>query len=299
MSFKVSDHGAKFIKSFEKEVLKVYDDGEGYLTAGVGHLLSPAELQHLKLGDKITPEQSFLWFKNDLDRFEKCVNGCVTAPINQNQFDALVSLAFNIGERNFKRSSLLKKLNNKDYSGTAKAFESYNKSNGQVLKGLIRRRAQEELVFNLPDTSLSLRVPPAPRPADNPPVALPIPQPSEESITPPNTSAPDTDTPRTFSVVGKLSSAVTWLQNLTERSSTIEASVSKSSWASVILKKAVGYSLILVGFLFNNPIYLLAGVALIAVAAWYLSHSKDRSVAKMQILSEAKSDVAVATINNP
>lgn len=68
-------------------------------------------------------------------------------PLSQNQFDALVSLVYNIGETAFSNSTLLKKLNAKDYQGAADQFPRWNKGGGQVLKGLVRRRADERDLF--------------------------------------------------------------------------------------------------------------------------------------------------------
>lgn len=67
--------------------------------------------------------------------------------INQNQFDALVSLTYNIGEQAFKDSTLLAKLNKGDIKGAAEQFPRWNKGGGQVLKGLVRRRADERELF--------------------------------------------------------------------------------------------------------------------------------------------------------
>jgi hypothetical protein len=71
----------------------------------------------------------------------------------------------------------------------------------------------------------------------------------------------------------------------TNRSADIEASVSKSSWATVILNKVVGLVLLGFGILVNNPLYLLAGLVLIALAVWYLRHAKDRANDRRQIFS--------------
>ncbi len=79
--------------------------------------------------------------------FEKTVNQSVKVSINQNQFDALVSLTYNIGEQAFKDSTLLAKLNKGDYLGAADQFPRWNKGGGEVMKGLVRRRADERVLF--------------------------------------------------------------------------------------------------------------------------------------------------------
>jgi lysozyme len=81
-------------------------------------------------------------------KFESIVEFNVTSRINQNQFDALVSLSYNIGSSNFRKSSLLRKININPNDKTIKdEFQKWNKSNGKVLPGLIRRRDAEWNLF--------------------------------------------------------------------------------------------------------------------------------------------------------
>lgn len=82
-----------------------------------------------------------------MERFEKGVSDLVKVPLNQNQFDALVSFAFNLGLGNLKSSTLLKKLNASDYIGASKEFERWNRAGGKVLNGLTRRRIAERDLF--------------------------------------------------------------------------------------------------------------------------------------------------------
>ena len=84
---------------------------------------------------------------HDLKKFESTVNSAVTVPINQNQFDALVSLSYNIGTGAFKKSTLLKKLNEEDYKGASAQFAVWNKGGGRVMQGLMNRRAVERKLF--------------------------------------------------------------------------------------------------------------------------------------------------------
>jgi hypothetical protein len=97
-AMKISRQGKDFIESFEKCELEVYDDGYGYLTVGIGHRIKPGE-PWKKIGDTITRETADKLFSEDLEEFEECVRETVKVPITQNQYDALVSLAFNIGRR--------------------------------------------------------------------------------------------------------------------------------------------------------------------------------------------------------
>ncbi len=73
-------------------------------------------------------------------------------PINQHQYDALVSLVFNIGRGNFAASTMLKKLNLSDYDGAAAEFPKWNKQAGKVLNGLTKRRAKEQALFLLKES---------------------------------------------------------------------------------------------------------------------------------------------------
>lgn len=142
---RLSENGFKFLKTQEGEVLHGYLDSVGKLTVGVGHLVLPGE--PYRLNKPITADESTRLLRQDVRRFENCVNNAVTVPLTQNQFDALVSLAFNIGESGFRKSSVLRKLNQKDYHGAAAAFLLWNKAGGRVSKGLSSRRQREKELF--------------------------------------------------------------------------------------------------------------------------------------------------------
>jgi lysozyme len=150
-NFTVSPNGIKFIAGHEGEILRVYADPVGLLTLGVGHLLTAAEKKAMPLGTKITQKQSREYLAKDLQRFERAINAAVAVPITQNQFDALVSFAFNVGESAFKRSSVLRNLNNRKFAAAADSLLAWNKAGGRVLKGLTRRRKEERELFLTPD----------------------------------------------------------------------------------------------------------------------------------------------------
>lgn len=143
---KISQVGIDLISSFEDTKLTAYDDGVGVWTIGIGTTVYPNGVK-VKKGDKCTLEQAKEYFAHDLKRFESSVNNLVKVPLSQNQFDALVSLTYNIGSGNFASSTLLKKLNAKDYQGAADQFPRWNKAKGKVLNGLTRRRAAERALF--------------------------------------------------------------------------------------------------------------------------------------------------------
>lgn len=141
-----SKAGIDFIKSFEKCSLVCYDDGYGFPTIGWGHLVKKDE--PYVIGSRITQEKADQLFTQDLQQYEDTVGDLVKVPITQNQYDALVSLAFNIGGRNFKGSKLLEKLNAGDYDGAGSHFKDWVRSNNKVSKGLVRRRSAEAKIFS-------------------------------------------------------------------------------------------------------------------------------------------------------
>lgn len=101
------------------------------------------------LDKPITELEAFEMFKAIADKFADKVSKLVTSPVDQNQFNALVSLAYNIGPANFQKSTLLKKVNFNHNDPSIRAeFLKWNKASGQVLKGLtIRRTAEADLYF--------------------------------------------------------------------------------------------------------------------------------------------------------
>ncbi|MFW1970625.1 lysozyme [Acinetobacter bereziniae] len=142
---KISDTGINLIRGFEDLRLKAYDDGVGVWTIGYGTTVINGVA--VKKGDTCTAEQAKSYMAQDLKKFESTVNTTVKVPLNQNQFDALVSLTYNIGIGAFKSSTLLKKLNAKDYKGAAEQFPRWNRGGGRVLNGLIKRRKIEMELF--------------------------------------------------------------------------------------------------------------------------------------------------------
>lgn len=141
-----SSVGINLITSFEDLVLTAYDDGVGVWTIGFGTTVYPNGIR-VKRGDSCTKAQAMSFFQHDLRRFEAAVNQAVNVVINQNQFDALVSLAYNIGETAFKGSTLVKELNAGNYKAAADEFPKWNRGGGKVLRGLVRRRAAERELF--------------------------------------------------------------------------------------------------------------------------------------------------------
>lgn len=140
---KTSQHGLEFITDHEGTVLRTYKDAVGILTIGVGHT-GP----DVKAGMTISREQAMELLADDVYEAEHSVNTLVRVPLNQNQFDALVSFVFNVGGTAFSKSTLLKKLNAGDYEGASKEFSRWNKAGGRELLGLTKRRLAEARLFN-------------------------------------------------------------------------------------------------------------------------------------------------------
>lgn len=129
------------VKEFEGCKLEAYKCPAGVNTIGYGHTSG------VQMGDVCTQGQADQWLDDELIKFGKQVEAVVTAPINQQMFDALVSFTYNLGIGNLKDSTLLKYLNQGLYKDAADQFPRWNKSKGQELPGLTRRRAAERALF--------------------------------------------------------------------------------------------------------------------------------------------------------
>lgn len=151
--FNFSTKGIDLLKSIEKLATTPYDDQTGKdiaiwvegATIGYGHLISNAEWSEYK--DGITQDEAIHLFNDDLVPYVNTIKEKVTANITQNEFDAMVILAFNIGRRAFSNSSVLKMVNNPSvrtsYINLEDAWKAWNKSQGVVNRGLINRRQAE------------------------------------------------------------------------------------------------------------------------------------------------------------
>lgn len=143
----LSPKGVDLIKGFEGFETKAYLDSANIWTIGHGTIIYPNGKKVAK-GDVCTAAQAVEYMKHDLRGFEATVNAKVKVPINQNQYDALVSLTYNIGQSAFSNSTLLRKLNEKDYAGASEQFLVWKKAGGEVVKGLLNRRIKERAVFD-------------------------------------------------------------------------------------------------------------------------------------------------------
>lgn len=171
-----------------KPMLQAYKDSAGIATIGWGHT------RGVSMGMSCTADQALQWLDQDLDDAEFCVDSVVKVTLTDPEFDALVSLVFNIGVDAFKSSTLLRLLNAGDYAGAAAQFAEWNKVtvNGQkqVSAGLTNRRTSEAALFTsgmLPN----IHVPPTmPLPQvieAQPVITVPTPMARDLPVSPPTT----------------------------------------------------------------------------------------------------------------
>lgn len=137
----ISQRGIELIKKFEGIRYVAYDDGVGVWTIGVGHTKGVVK------GDKIDDRQVDEYLREDLESAEYAVNSLAKVDLEQHQFDALVSLVFNIGSGAFSKSTLLKMLNKGQYQVAADQFPRWNMGGGKVMAGLVKRRSAERMLF--------------------------------------------------------------------------------------------------------------------------------------------------------
>ena len=167
---KISRTGIELIKKWEGVRLKAYRCSAGVLTIGYGHT-SAAGAPQVTEGMTISQQDADDILGRDLVKYEAAVQNTLTRSANQNQFDACVSLCFNIGPAAFAKSSVARRFNEGDAMGAADAFRFWNKAGGKVITGLVRRRDDERALFLRPVT-----VAPAPTPAR----ATTVPEPTVE-----------------------------------------------------------------------------------------------------------------------
>ena len=128
---KTGNKGIELIKHFEGCELEAYKCPAGVWTIGYGHIKGVHE------GMTITEHQAEEMLKSELHEYEGYINDYVTVPLNQNQFDAMVSWVYNLGGGNLRASTLLKVLNAGEYDGVPAQMLRWNKAGGKVLEGLV------------------------------------------------------------------------------------------------------------------------------------------------------------------
>jgi lysozyme len=142
----ISENGIKLIEGFEGFRANPYEDVAGWKTVGYGHKILS--------GDSFTypmsKEDAEILMKKDVQFAVNCLNKNVQTPLNQNQFDALCSFVYNLGQGNFLTSSLHSKLQEGDVAGASLEFPKWCRAGGIVSQGILKRRLAEQTLFNTP-----------------------------------------------------------------------------------------------------------------------------------------------------
>ena len=148
-----SEKGLQIIKNFEGLRLSAYRDVSGVWTIGYGSTRYH-DGKRVKPGDKLASEaQADALLRNTVGQYEDAVNKFVKVPLNQNQFDALVSFTYNEGTGALEESTLLTQLNQKNYTAAASHFMAWDKitdpASGQkvICDTLVQRRREESSLF--------------------------------------------------------------------------------------------------------------------------------------------------------
>jgi lysozyme len=148
---RLSQRGAAFIARFEGCVLRMYNDPTNNATIGVGHLIhlgpiNGREPQEFRRG--ITRKRALELLMGDAGKAARSVRRLIKVPLNQQQFDALVSFTFNCGEGALASSTLRKRLNRREYAAVPSELNKWVLSGGKRLPGLVRRRKAEGALFS-------------------------------------------------------------------------------------------------------------------------------------------------------
>ena len=143
---RLSTKGAEFIAQWEGIKLKAYKDTGGVWTIGIGTIIYPNG-KKVKEGDICTKEEAYSWFKDYIVGVEDLIHKSIKVPLTQNQFDALVSLIYNIGSTQFIGGSVDDKLNSHQTSAALETWKKYRLDNGKVIQGLVNRRNAEVALF--------------------------------------------------------------------------------------------------------------------------------------------------------
>ncbi|MBV4411701.1 lysozyme [Enterobacteriaceae bacterium YMB-R22] len=146
---KISEQGLALIKRFEGYSLKAYPDpatGGAPWTIGYGWT-KPVNGIPVQPGMTITAFKAEQLLRCGIVSYEQALNKLIKVPVTQAQFDAMISLAWNIGTMAFSTSTLLKCLNQKNYRGAAEQFLYWNRAGDKIMPGLQQRRIAEQRLF--------------------------------------------------------------------------------------------------------------------------------------------------------
>lgn len=139
---RISKEGLDLLKKGEGLRLHSYQDIGGMWTIGYGHTNSAGQYD-VSPDMEISEEDANRFLLTDLSMYEECVDQYVKVPLTDNQFSALVSFCYNVGTRNFIKSTLLKRLNKGQYDAVPNELKRWNKVKGKASKGLSNRRKME------------------------------------------------------------------------------------------------------------------------------------------------------------
>jgi len=142
MTRRLNEAGLALLKKWEGCKLTSYKDVGGVWTIGYGHTRTARPNQ------TITQDEADRLLREDVAVFADGVDKAVKVPLTDNQFDALVVFAYNVGRGAFNNSTLLRKLNAGDYASVPSELMRWNKVKGQVVKGLTNRRSGEVELWN-------------------------------------------------------------------------------------------------------------------------------------------------------
>ena len=149
---RISEKSLAMIEKFEGCLLKASNKLDGVWTIGYGQT-GRYYGKRVRRGMTTTKAEAHAWLRDhSIKTYEDAVTQAVKVPLNQNQFDALVSFTYNVGVGALKQSTALRKLNAGDYAGAADALTMWTKCKGKGLAGLVRRRKEERALFLTPVT---------------------------------------------------------------------------------------------------------------------------------------------------
>lgn len=147
---KINKAAVNLVKEFEGLKLEAYYDPVGVVTIGYGYTNLAGFGPGVKIGDRWSEQMAEEMLAKGLEKFAAEIRPLFKRIPNENQFGAMVSLAYNIGTGAFARSTCLKRFNTGDVAGAAEALTWFNKAGGNVMRGLVRRREAEKTLFLTP-----------------------------------------------------------------------------------------------------------------------------------------------------
>lgn len=156
---KIPQQAVDIVKKWEGFRAEAYQDSVGVWTIGYGTTAAAGVGIVPHQGMKISERQAEKYLRRGLEKFADQIRPNISGPINDNEFSAFLSLAYNIGPGAFNTSTALRRFNIGDKHGAAEALTWFNKAGGRVLRGLTNRRAEEKALFLTPVRS---PIPPTP-----------------------------------------------------------------------------------------------------------------------------------------